>query len=83
MTAILTFVIICVLYMYLHYNAPEVNWGSSTQAQVSHFHTTISEMESENEFIHKHNSIFHRDVYSFAGICHGIEISSGSDKHTG
>merc|ERR1719402_1334652 len=33
MTAILTFVIICILYMYLHYNAPEVNWGSSTQAQ--------------------------------------------------
>merc|ERR1711962_1079605 len=32
-TAILTFVIICILYLYLHYNAPEVNWGSSTQAQ--------------------------------------------------
>lgn len=31
-TAILTFVIISFLYMYLHYNAPEVNWGSSTQA---------------------------------------------------
>jgi amino acid transporter len=40
MTAILTFVIICILYLYLHYNAPEVNWGSSTQAQARYFSLT-------------------------------------------
>ena len=34
MTAILTFVIICVLYMWIHYRKPEANWGSSTQAAV-------------------------------------------------
>ena len=31
MTAILTFVIICVLYFWIHYRKPEANWGSSTQ----------------------------------------------------
>jgi len=34
MTAILTFVIICVLYFWIHYRKPEANWGSSTQAAI-------------------------------------------------
>ena len=33
-TAIITIVIICILYMYIHYRKPEANWGSSTQAAV-------------------------------------------------
>ena len=31
---ILTFLIICVLYFWIHYRKPEANWGSSTQAAI-------------------------------------------------
>ena len=34
LTAILTFIIICVLYFWIHYRKPEANWGSSTQAAI-------------------------------------------------
>merc|ERR1711892_778384 len=33
-TAIITIVIIGILYMWIHYRKPEANWGSSTQAAV-------------------------------------------------
>eukprot|EP00092_Neocalanus_flemingeri_P009713 GFUD01010461.1.p1 GENE.GFUD01010461.1~~GFUD01010461.1.p1 ORF type:complete len:716 (+),score=77.54 GFUD01010461.1:160-2148(+) len=33
-TAIITIVIIAILYMWIHYRKPEANWGSSTQAAV-------------------------------------------------
>jgi len=33
-TALLTYLITAVLYFYIHYRKPEVNWGSSAQAQV-------------------------------------------------
>ncbi|XP_056022591.1 solute carrier family 12 member 3-like isoform X2 [Ostrea edulis] len=33
-TALITFVIICALFVYVHYSKPDVNWGSSTQAHV-------------------------------------------------
>merc|ERR1711892_226530 len=33
-TAIITIIIIGILYMYIHYRKPEANWGSSTQAAV-------------------------------------------------
>ena len=34
-TALLTFLITAVLYLYIYYRKPEANWGSSAQAQVS------------------------------------------------
>ena len=33
-TALLTFLITAVLYLYIYYRKPEANWGSSAQAQV-------------------------------------------------
>ncbi|XP_061172225.1 solute carrier family 12 member 2-like [Saccostrea echinata] len=33
-TALITFVIVCALFVYVHYSKPDVNWGSSTQAHV-------------------------------------------------
>lgn len=33
-TALITFVIVCFIYAYIHYRKPDVNWGSSTQAHV-------------------------------------------------
>uniref|UniRef100_A0A8W8HNT7 Solute carrier family 12 member 2 n=1 Tax=Magallana gigas TaxID=29159 RepID=A0A8W8HNT7_MAGGI len=33
-TALITFVIVCTLFVYVHYSKPDVNWGSSTQAHV-------------------------------------------------
>eukprot|EP00092_Neocalanus_flemingeri_P022059 GFUD01023924.1.p1 GENE.GFUD01023924.1~~GFUD01023924.1.p1 ORF type:complete len:678 (+),score=148.39 GFUD01023924.1:220-2253(+) len=33
-TALITFVITAVLYLYIYYRKPEANWGSSAQAQV-------------------------------------------------
>jgi solute carrier family 12 sodium/potassium/chloride transporter 2 len=33
-TALLTYVIVIVLYFYIYYRKPEANWGSSAQAQV-------------------------------------------------
>merc|ERR1719481_190830 len=33
-TALITFVVVFVLYFFIYYRKPEVNWGSSTQAQV-------------------------------------------------
>ena len=33
-TALITFVITAVLYLFIHYRRPEANWGSSAQAQV-------------------------------------------------
>jgi len=32
-TALATFAIVCILYLYINYRKPEANWGSSTQAQ--------------------------------------------------
>ncbi|ESO00676.1 hypothetical protein HELRODRAFT_157349 [Helobdella robusta] len=33
-TALITFAIIAILYFYVHYRKPDINWGSSTQAHV-------------------------------------------------
>ena len=33
-TALITFLIVAVLYLYIYYRKPEANWGSSAQAQV-------------------------------------------------
>jgi len=33
-TALITFIVTVVLYLYIYYRAPEANWGSSAQAQV-------------------------------------------------
>jgi len=33
-TALLTYLITCILYLYIFYRKPEANWGSSAQAQV-------------------------------------------------
>ncbi|KAK6179341.1 hypothetical protein SNE40_011727 [Patella caerulea] len=33
-TALITFGVICALFVYVHYRKPDVNWGSSTQAHV-------------------------------------------------
>jgi len=33
-TALITFLIVMVLYFYIYYRKPDANWGSSTQAQV-------------------------------------------------
>ena len=46
-TALLTFVIVGVLYMYISYRKPEANWGSSTQAQ--QFVTTLKNCHTLNE----------------------------------
>ncbi|KPM09065.1 Amino acid permease-like protein 4 [Sarcoptes scabiei] len=39
-SALLTFLIILILYMYILYRKPDVNWGSSTQAQT--FRSTLT-----------------------------------------
>jgi len=33
-TALITFAVICSIFVYVHYRKPDVNWGSSTQAHV-------------------------------------------------
>ena len=33
-TALITFLVVAVLYLYIYYRKPEANWGSSAQAQV-------------------------------------------------
>jgi len=33
-TALITFIVTAILYLYIYYRAPEANWGSSAQAQV-------------------------------------------------
>ncbi|XP_022331098.2 solute carrier family 12 member 2-like isoform X2 [Crassostrea virginica] len=42
-TALITFVIVCAIFVYVHYSKPDVNWGSSTQAHVykSALNTTL------------------------------------------
>merc|ERR1712223_137733 len=64
-TALLTFVIVGVLYMYISYRKPEANWGSSTQAQ--QFVTTLKNCHTLNE-MPEHVKNYRPKILVFTGI---------------
>jgi len=64
-TALATFVIVGVLYLYISYRKPEANWGSSTQAQ--QFVLTLKNLQSLND-VPDHVKNYRPKVLVFSGI---------------
>jgi len=64
-TALITFAIVSVLYMYISYRKPEANWGSSTQAQ--QFVTTLKNCHTLNE-MPEHVKNYRPKILVFSGV---------------
>ncbi|XP_040572842.1 solute carrier family 12 member 2 isoform X2 [Lepeophtheirus salmonis] len=64
-TALVTFMVIIALYLYISYRKPEANWGSSTQAQ--QFVTTLKSIQSLND-TPEHVKNYRPKVLVFTGL---------------
>lgn len=63
-TALLTFAIVLGLYIYIYYRKPDVNWGSSTQAQT--YKTALSSAHRLNQ-VHEHVKNYRPQILVLTG----------------
>uniref|UniRef100_T1DFY4 Putative Na/K/Cl transporter n=1 Tax=Cupiennius salei TaxID=6928 RepID=T1DFY4_CUPSA len=63
-TALLTFAIVLGLYIYIYYRKPDVNWGSSTQAQT--YKTALSSAYKLNQ-VHEHVKNYRPQILVLTG----------------
>ncbi|KAG8198108.1 hypothetical protein JTE90_020931 [Oedothorax gibbosus] len=63
-TALLSFAIILTLYIYIYYRKPDVNWGSSTQAQT--YKTALSSAYRLNN-VHEHVKNYRPQILVLTG----------------
>ncbi|XP_046400819.1 solute carrier family 12 member 3-like isoform X1 [Ischnura elegans] len=64
-TALITFVVVVTLYLYVSYRKPEVNWGSSTQAQS--FNTALKSVQELNQ-VEEHVKNYRPQILVLTGI---------------
>merc|ERR1719430_2645174 len=64
-TALITFGVVAVLYLYISYRKPEANWGSSTQAQ--QFVTALRNVQSLND-VPDHVKNYRPKLLLFSGV---------------
>ncbi|KAG8238092.1 hypothetical protein J437_LFUL012199 [Ladona fulva] len=64
-TALITLVVVVTLYLYVSYRKPEVNWGSSTQAQS--FNTALKAVQDLN-LVEEHVKNYRPQILVFTGL---------------